>query len=98
MDVDPITRSDEVAELAYDCLIGSEFEQANGWHVNLMPEMALSGLPANWKSRAELEQYGKLDVVVPSVADLLVPKLRRGEPRDLAQANYMEQLGLWTKE
>ena len=34
MDVDPITESDEVARLCYDALIGSEFEQKHGWHVN----------------------------------------------------------------
>ena len=48
MDVDPVTESDAVAELAYDALIGSEFESRHGWHVNLMPRMALDGLPENW--------------------------------------------------
>src|SRR6186997_3440812 len=37
MDVDPVTDSDAVAELAYDAMIGSEFELKHGWHVNLMP-------------------------------------------------------------
>src|SRR5688572_15461938 len=41
MDVDPITDSDEVARLCYEALIGSEFEEKHGWHVNLMPSSVL---------------------------------------------------------
>ncbi|MDB6075703.1 MAG: hypothetical protein JWO89_3343 [Verrucomicrobiaceae bacterium] len=33
MDVDSVTESDAVAELAYDALIGSDFERTHGWHV-----------------------------------------------------------------
>src|SRR5256885_10483551 len=41
MDVDPITDSDEIARLCYAAVIGSEFEQKHGWHVNLMPGWVL---------------------------------------------------------
>src|SRR5438874_13437063 len=63
MDVDPITDSEEVARLCYEALIGSEFEQRHGWHVNLMPGLVLresprtggAALPAkvmgNWPSK-----------------------------------------------
>jgi hypothetical protein len=82
MDVDPITDSDEVARLCYEALIGSEFEQKNGWHVNLMPDSVLRDFPADWESRALAKSYGLLGVVVPSAADLFVPKRKRNEPRD----------------
>lgn len=94
MDVDPITSSEEIAELAYDAIIGSEFEAAHGWHVNLMPEMAMNAFPSGWKERASRSTYGNLTVIVPAVRDLLAPKLVRGEPRDLAQARLMTELGL----
>ncbi len=94
MDADPITDSDDIAALGYDAGIGSDFEKANGWHINLMPSRALHGLPANWREQATTKHYGKLTVVVPSVANLLVPKLSRGEPRDLAHAEWARSLGL----
>jgi hypothetical protein len=94
MDVDPITSSEAVAELAYNCLIGSDFEKENGWHVNLMPDYALRGLPEDWKTRSQEETYGNLTVIVPSSRDLLVPKLQRNEPRDLAHKEYALSLGL----
>ena len=94
MDVDPITDSDEVARLCYDALIGSEFEQKHGWHVNLMPEMVLREFPSDWESRAASREYGQLTVVVPAVADLLIPKRKRNEPRDRAHAAWAERLGL----
>jgi hypothetical protein len=94
MDVDPITDSDEVARLCYDALIGSEFEQAHGWHVNLMPQMVLQELPPDWPARASLKRYGWLEVVVPAPADLLVPKLKRNEPRDRAHVEWSRQVGL----
>jgi hypothetical protein len=94
MDVDPVTDSEEVAELCYDGLIGSEFEQVRGWHVNLMPHFALKGLPDGWEGRASSETYGKLTVVVPSPEDLLVPKLVRGEPRDLSHLEFARSIGL----
>jgi hypothetical protein len=94
MDADPVTEDDAVAELAYDALIGSEFEVKHGWHVNLMPRSVLAALPAGWEQRAEIKAYGHLSVTVPSVPDLLVPKLARGEPRDLRHADFMRSLGL----
>jgi len=94
MDVDPITDSEAVAELAYDAMIGSEFEKEHGWHVNLMPHFALRDLPEGWKSRCAKATYRNLIVNVPSVADLLVPKLKRNEPRDRAHQEYARMLGL----
>lgn len=96
MDVDPITDSEEVAELAYEALIGSEFEKFHGWHVNLMPSMALQGLPVDWKSRSRKAHYGNLTVEIPAVADLLEPKLKRNEPRDRAHRDYAISLGLFS--
>ncbi|MGV3664447.1 MAG: hypothetical protein ACO1TE_30015 [Prosthecobacter sp.] len=95
MDADPVTESDAVAELAYDSLIGSEFEQRHGWHVNLMPRTVLHHLPADWQTRAFSQTYGgKLRVVVPAVADLLVPKRMRNEARDRAHEAFVAGLGL----
>jgi hypothetical protein len=94
MDVDPITQDEEVAALGYEAHIGSSFEQQNGWHVNLMPADALNSFPDNWKNRAMKKRYGLLTVVVPAVADLLAPKLSRGEPRDHAHALWARESGL----
>ena len=94
MDVDPITDSDEVARLCYDALIGSEFEQRHGWHVNLMPDSVLREFPAGWESRASIQTYGRLKLKVPSVADLLVPKRRRNEPRDRAHEDWAKRIHL----
>jgi len=94
MDVDPVTESDAVAELAYDALIGSEFERTHGWHVNLMPKMVLDHLPLDWRERSASGVYGNLHVIVPSPSDLLVPKLKRNEPRDQQHAALARQLGL----
>jgi hypothetical protein len=94
MDVDPITDSDELARLCYDALIGSEFEQKHGWHVNLMPDLVLREFSPVWEDRAASKVYGLLTVVVPAVADLLVPKRKRNEPRDRAHAAWAERLGL----
>ncbi len=94
MDVDPVTDDESVAELAYDALIGSEFELQHGWHVNLMPRSALNALPDGWKTRASEAVYGKLTVIVPAVPDLMVPKLARAEPRDLHHAAFMRKLDL----
>lgn len=94
MDVDPITDSDEVARLCYDALIGSEFEQTHGWHVNLMPEQVLREFPSDWEDRSARKQYGHLLVLVPAAADLLVPKQKRNEPRDRAHAAWAERVGL----
>jgi hypothetical protein len=94
MDVDPITLDDEVAALGHEAHIGSSFEKENGWHVNLMPERALDGLPSDWRDRAMKKSYGRLAVVVPAAKDLLVPKLNRGERRDLAHAEWTRALGL----
>ncbi len=94
MDVDSVTESDAVAELAYDALIGSEFEMVHGWHVNLMPRMTLDHFPPGWMERAFTQQCGKLKVIVPSAADLLAPKMKRGEPRDLQHETFAKTLGL----
>jgi len=94
MDVDPITDSEAVAELAYDAMIGSKFEKKHGWHVNLMPHFALRDLPEGWKTRCVKKAYGNLIVEVPSVPDLLSPKLKRNEPRDRAHQEYARLLGL----
>jgi hypothetical protein len=94
MDVDPITDSDEVARLCYAAIIGSEFEQKHGWHVNLMPESVLKEFPSDWKSRAGTKAYGQLKLVVPSPADLFIPKRKRNEPRDRAQETWAKTVGL----
>lgn len=94
MDVDPITSDDEVAALGYEAHIGSSFEQANGWHVNLMPPRALEGQPHDWENRAATKSYGFLVVIVPSVKDILVPKLQRGEPRDISHSQWAKSIDL----
>ncbi len=94
MDVDPITDSDEVARLCYEALIGSEFERTHGWHVNLMPEAVLREFPEDWRDRAVSKYYGLLTLVVPTPADLLIPKLKRNEPRDRAHEAWAKTLGL----
>ena len=92
MDVDPVTESEQVALLGYEAMIGSEFEKSHGWHVNLMPTAVLAEMPADWKSRAKRKVYDLLEVIVPSVDDLLIPKLKRGEPRDKAHAEWARKL------
>jgi hypothetical protein len=92
MDVDPITDSEEIALLGYDALIGSEFEKKHGWHVNLMPQAVLREFPADWRNRALVKTYGHLTVVLPAVADLLIPKLKRGEPRDKKHSEWAKRL------
>jgi hypothetical protein len=94
MDVDPITDSDEVARLCYEAVIGSDFERSHGWHVNLMPDSVLREFPAGWEDRATRQSYGLLQVTVLSPADLLVPKLKRGEPRDRAHAAWAKAVNL----
>ncbi len=94
MDVDPITDSDEIARLCYEALIGSEFEQKHGWHVNLMPTSVLQEFPTGWENRATKKNYGLLEIIVPAPPDLLVPKLKRNEPRDRAHAAWAKQVGL----
>jgi len=94
MDVDPITDSDALAWMCYDALIGSEFERVHGWHVNLLPQSVLQELPSDWQSRATRREYGSLTVVVPAAADLLVPKIRRNEPRDRAHADWARLIGI----
>ena len=91
MDVDPVTSSQAVALLGYEAMIGSEFEKEHGWHVNLMPAAVLREMPEGWEKRAFHKTYGCLEVTVPSVADLLVPKLKRGEPRDILHASWSQQ-------
>jgi hypothetical protein len=94
MDVDPITNSEEVARICYDAIIGSEFEQKHGWHVNLMPGSVLKEFPSDWESRSSTKTYGHLTLVTPSPADLLVPKRKRNEPRDQAQETWARRVRL----
>ena len=94
MDVDPITSSDEVARICYDSVIGSEFEKEKGWHVNLMPGSVLNEFPVDWKNRAVQTELGFLTLLVPDPKDLLVPKLKRGEPRDIKHWEWAKQIGL----
>ena len=94
MDVDPVTDSDEVAQLCYEALIGSEFERLHGWHVNLMPESVLQGLPGGWQERATQKQIGRLCLMVPAPVDLIAPKLKRNEPRDRIHADWARHAGL----
>jgi len=94
MDIDPITDSEEVARACYDSLIGSEFERRHGWHVNLMPDFVLREFPSDWEARATVRSYGHLAVTVPAPADLLVPKLKRNEPRDRAHGAWAKRIGL----
>ncbi len=94
MDVDPITSDDEVAELCYESQIGSSFERENGWHINLMPNGALDELPPGWRARASEKVYGGLSVAVPTPMDLLAPKLKRREARDLAHHQWALYNGL----
>lgn len=94
MDVDPVTDSDALAWMCYDAMIGSEFEQTHGWHVNLLPASVMKEFPEGWEIRASRRTYGNLTVVVPSPADILVPKLRRNEPRDRSHAEWAENLGI----
>jgi len=94
MDVDPVTDSEEVAAHCYEALIGSEFEHAHGWHVILMPETVLRELPADWQQRATRRQIHRLELIVPAPADLLVPKLKRNEPRDRVHAEWARRVGL----
>jgi hypothetical protein len=98
MDVDPITQNDEVAELCYEAHIGSPFERENGWHVNLMPNAALNGLPTDWRQRSSRKSYGLLSLLVPAPKDILVPKLHRGEARDLAHQQWALYNGLIPNE
>ena len=94
MDVDPITESDELARICYAALIGSEFEQKHGWHVNLMPDAVLREFPNDWRDRASIKNYGSLTLEVPSPADLLIPKRKRNEPRDRAHDAWARTVGL----
>jgi hypothetical protein len=57
-----------------------------------MPSAVLGEMPADWMERASRKQYGPLEVVVPSISDLLVPKLKRGEPRDKLHAEWAAKL------
>lgn len=94
MDVDPVTESDEIARHCYEALIGTPFEEEHGWHVNLMPKAVLKEFPGDWESRATTKQIGHLEAVSPCPADLLAPKLRRGEPRDEAHSDWAKRVGL----
>ncbi len=94
MDADPITNDECVAELGYAAGIGSEFEAINGWHINLMPQQTLSEFHPEWKSHQSTKQYGTLKVRVPCVVHLLLPKIKRGEPRDMRHYQWVRNVGL----
>jgi len=94
MDVDPVTDCEEIAELAYDAMIGSDFEREHGWHVNLMPPFVFDSFPAGWRERCLTAEYGRLRLVVPAVTDLLAAKAMRDDPRDKAHATWAKSLGL----
>jgi len=95
MDVDPITDDDGIAELCYESQIGSLFEREKGWHIK--PRGALDGLPSDWQWRLSKKDYGSLSVEVPAPEDILMPKLKRGEARDLAHHQWALYNGLVTK-
>ncbi len=92
MDVDPLTDSEEIARYCYEGLIGSDFEKEHGWHINLMPNSVLNEFPSDWRDRASKKNYGNLTVVVPAPSDLLVPKLKRNEPRDRSHADWARRV------
>jgi len=94
MDVDPLTDSEEVARLCYQGIIGSEFEQRHGWHINLMPDFVLREFPDGWRNHSTTKIYRHLTLVVPSPADLFVPKRKRNEPRDRSQETWAKRIGL----
>jgi hypothetical protein len=94
MDVDPITTSEAIAELAWDAMIGSDFEAKHGWHVNLMMPAVLLNFPEGWEGRCQRSSYGNLHLIVPSAPDLLAAKAKRSDPRDLAHARWAADLGL----
>jgi hypothetical protein len=59
----------------------------------ISPQFAvLNEFPLDWKTRAKQKCYGQLTVIVPCVADLLISKLKRGEPRDKLYAQWASQL------
>ncbi len=94
MDVDPITSDPVLLEWFYDALIGSDFELQHGWHVNVMPWESLDHLPSQWRERVHCDQIRSLKVIVPAPEDLLVPKLKRNEPRDQKHAQWAKENGL----
>jgi hypothetical protein len=94
MHIDPVTDDERIAEFGYDCVIGSAFELEHGFHINLMPKSVLRELPVEWEQRAIRETYENLMVIVPSPRDLLVPKVKRGEPRDRMHVQWAEAAGL----
>src|SRR5437016_1370726 len=93
MDIDPLTDSDEIASICYEALIGSEFERSHGFHINLMPDTVLNELPQGWRERCVVRQIGLLTVMVPGTEDLLAPKLKRGDSRDIKQAEWAKEVG-----
>jgi hypothetical protein len=94
MDIDPLTDSDEVARICYDGLIGSDFEREHGFHINLMPDAVLNEFPSGWRERSLSRRIGLLTLTVPQAGDLLAPKLKRGEPRDIKHAEWAKEIGL----
>jgi hypothetical protein len=92
MDVDPVTDSEELVRMCYQAIIGSDFEEQHGWHVNLMPDLVLREFPSDWRSRSSSKAYDLLQVVVPSPGDLFIPKRKRNEPRDRVQEAWAKRI------
>jgi len=59
-----------------------------------MPDAVLNEFPPDWQRHAVLRQIGLLKLTVPSPNDLLAPKLKRGDPRDIKHAEWAKQIGL----
>jgi hypothetical protein len=57
-------------------------------------EAVLREFPDGWENRSTSLSFGLIRVILPSVDDLLVPKLKRAEPRDLAHFQWAKSLGL----
>ena len=52
--------------------------------MSILPSAVLSEMPADWMQRASRNHYGLLEV--------LVPKLKPGEPRDKLHAEWAKKL------
>ena len=94
MDIDPLTDSDEIARICYEGLIGSDFEREHGFHINLMPDAVLNEFPPGWRERSLIRRIGLLILTIPQPGDLLAPKLKRGDPRDIKHAEWAKEIGL----
>ena len=59
-----------------------------------MPDTVLGEFPADWKTRATVRRLRLLTVTVPAPEDLLLPKLKRNEPRDIKHWEWAKEIGL----